>query len=369
MRICFVVPAVYQYFNPDIKTGRNPGGAEKQIFLLSRELAKRGFDVHCVVADFGQPTYVELIDGVRLHKTFSYRENKISALRKLLYAVKKIDADICVFRSADVGTAAGIILTKIFTGKKIVYMTAHDAECSFGGLVKMSGLVTAFAMGMAYRFADKITSQSKYQFEMFHKKRHIKPAGVIRNIIPIQHHEDMFFKKRESVLWVSRCEPWKRPELFIELAARNPQIKFVMVAPAMPDKIEYFKLIKESAGSVPNLTFSDYVGQNVIGRYYSDAMFLVNTSVFEGFSNTMMEAMNNGCPILSLDVNPDGFIDEYKTGFCCGGDPGTFDRRFAELSGDETLRGVLGENAINYIKNNHGVAENTDAFCRILTGV
>jgi hypothetical protein len=72
-KVCFVIPRAYYLFNPHAKNAEDKaGGAQKQTFLLSTELAKDpDFDVHFALADFGQADF-EIIKQVKLHKSFSF---------------------------------------------------------------------------------------------------------------------------------------------------------------------------------------------------------------------------------------------------------------------------------------------------------
>jgi len=73
--ICFVSPYSYPVL---AKTHhQSVGGAEVQQVMISRELAKRGFDVSFVVGDYNQQP-LELVDGIHWRKNHWKRGYLIS---------------------------------------------------------------------------------------------------------------------------------------------------------------------------------------------------------------------------------------------------------------------------------------------------
>ena len=68
-KICFVGLDNYPVINPDFGDSYI-GGESVQQTLLARAFRDRGYDVTMVVKDIGQPLADEVIDGIRLLKTF-----------------------------------------------------------------------------------------------------------------------------------------------------------------------------------------------------------------------------------------------------------------------------------------------------------
>lgn len=365
MRICFVVPAVYPLFNTDVKTKRRFGGAEKQISILTRELAlDKNNIITCCVADFGQTKDIDIIDNVTFYKSFSYEESKISGFIKLYRTLKKIDADNYVFFTADAGVAAGIFIVKQLLKKKVLYMIAHDAECSFSGLLKMNGFATALSMKFAYKWCDIVIAQTALQSSVFAKKRGVQPDSVLECIIENDYFEDGL--DRDQVLWIGRCEPWKRPELFLELVKKYQDEKFTMIAPKVPGKEKFFLKIQEMASKLSNLEFIEFVPSGKIKHFYKKSKIFVITSEFEGFPNTIMEAMVNKTPILSLSINPDDIFSSGENGFFCDNDMDLFYSNFENLINSKDLRDCITVNAGKHINNNHNKTNIAKKFLHLL---
>jgi glycosyltransferase involved in cell wall biosynthesis len=116
------------------------------------------------------------------------------------------------------------------------------------------------------------------------------------------------------VLWVSSMQKLKRPELFLELAKAIPSVRFQMIGGSGGSK-NFYEQIEETASKMPNLDFVGFVPYHKIDQYFDKAAIFVNTSVFEGFPNTFLQAWGRYAPVVSLNVDPDEIICKYKLGF------------------------------------------------------
>jgi len=110
-----------------------------------------------------------------------------------------------------------------------------------------------------------------------------------------------------TVCFVGRLDRRKRPELFLKLAERFPDVKFIAVG-ASNDR-EWDRHLHERYGSLPNLEMRGFVDQfrsDELSRILGASWIIMNTSAREGLPNSMLEAAAHRCAILS-SVDPDGF--------------------------------------------------------------
>jgi glycosyltransferase involved in cell wall biosynthesis len=98
--------------------------------------------------------------------------------------------------------------------------------------------------------------------------------------------------------------PSKRAELALEIARRLPAHNFVMIGGPDPDRRsqEYFASLKEAAKSHPNLEIKGFVPLAETEKHFNNARVFLNTSEYEGFPNTFLQAWARGIPSV-------GFID------------------------------------------------------------
>lgn len=105
----------------------------------------------------------------------------------------------------------------------------------------------------------------------------------------------------------------KRPRLFLELAKRFPNEKFVMVGGKFEKCKEDYESVEVMAKQIPNLEFKGFLQFKETEEEFSKAKLFVNTSEYEGFPNTFLQAWSRGIPIISF-IDLDGMIQDFSLG-------------------------------------------------------
>jgi glycosyltransferase involved in cell wall biosynthesis len=325
IRVCFVAPKAYPIFNPD--RGNYFGGAEVDLYYLATEFARdSNFEVGFVVADYGQND-VEIIEGVAILKSLNFRRNVLNGLVRTWSALKRADADIYVMKCASAGVPLVTTFCKLHR-RIFVYRLASLLE-SDGTYIRQHSVVgRLFAWSL--RQAAIVFAQNTTDVENL-----TRTMGISPYMIPNGHRLPQVQQQtRDTILWVGRDVLIKKPEHFLELAKTVPNEHFTIVCQTLNNDQRYEKLVTQ-AGAIPNLKFIRHVPFNQIDTFFQRAKVLVNTSDAEGFPNTYIQACKCATPILSLNVNPDDFLNKYSCGLCCGGDK-------QHLS--DTLKFMLAEN-------------------------
>jgi glycosyltransferase involved in cell wall biosynthesis len=354
VRVCFISLKAYQLFNPQVKEVF--GGAEVDLYLLAMELAKdKDFVVTFLTADYGQKQ-TETIDGVRIIKSLDFKKNALCGAVRVWRAMRQADADIYALKTVSPGVPLAALFCRLHR-KIFAYRTASTQECD--GTYAGRHFFLGRAFNWSLRQAGIIFAQNTADKESLQRT-----AGVSAVVIPNGHILPTLQQcEREMILWVGRSDKIKRPELFIDLAGKMPNGKFVMICQRATGDEKYEELLTH-AGCVRNLQFIKYVPFCEIDSYFQRAKVFVNTSESEGFPNTFIQACNHAVPILSLNVNPDGFLDKYNCGQSCDGqfqkliDSLKFmlaENRFAEL----------GENARRYAEQNHDIKRIVEQYKKL----
>lgn len=358
--ICFISRQAYSYLSK--KNFNSAGGAELQETLLAKEFLKRGADVSFVVGDYGQDDQVT-INGLEIHKGFfSYGKgifNRILEPISFWNLLSKINADIYYRRTPHNLTLIIGLFCKI-KRKKFIFAAGSDSHFREEGLHKM-GLIPRIVYKSSSKLANLFIVQNSFQKEEARKILGIN-AIIIKNLMELPKEISC---KTESpiVLFVGSILDYKRPGIFMELARTVKNTKFYFIGPCN-DK-NYYDSIKRKSRKITNLKFCDYLPREKILELYEKDIILVNTSKFEGFPNTFLEAWSYGNPVISLDVDPDEVICKYKLGFHSR----TFDKMTEDLNklvNDKKLREELGKNGRRYVEQNHSINKILDEFEKFL---
>jgi len=352
------MPKAYPLFNPNIEAVF--GGAEVDLYYLATELAKdKDFDVSFITADYGQQP-AETIEDVRIIKSLNFKENPLLGAIKIWRKLNEANSDIYVLKTASPGTP----LTALFCLLKhrfFVYRTASSRECN--GLYLNEHFFSGRAFKWSLRKASIVFVQNEDD-----KKNLLKTTAVTSIVIPNAHRLTESPKtKRDIILWVGRSAPIKRPILFIKLAKQWPGEKFTFICQRATGDENYDELVAR-AKSVKNLEFIERVPFSEVEDYFRRAKVFVNTSESEGFPNTFIQACKYAVPILSLNVNPDGFLDKYKCGICCNDDWERFVESLEFLL-EENRNGQFGRRAIKYVEQKHDAAKIVEQYKQHFAGL
>lgn len=358
IRVCFVILRAYTLFNPEVKGVI--GGAEVDFYYIAKELAKDpNYHVSCIVADYGQEP-IEIREGVTLIKTLGFNKKQVSATFRLWKALRTADAQIYVRKFPSAVTTEVALFCKRY-GRRFVYRTASATE-SDGTFIREH-----FFRGKGFiwslRHADAVIAQNKKG-----AKNLAETVGVSAQVIKNPHQlPPLVQKERNTILWVGRSAKVKRTELFLELAKQMPRQQFTMVCQKAIKDTEYDHLVA-NAQQITNLEFITRVPFRKIRDYFQRARMLVNTSDSEGFPNTFIQACKWATPILSLNVNPDGFLEKYECGMCANGDWGLFANKLKQMLNPETAK-KLGNNARKYAEEFHDIYKIIKKYKRCFTQI
>lgn len=353
IKICFIQPQLYSFFNTTLK--KDFAGAEAQFYLLSKKLSEdNNFSIYCIVGNYHQKK-VERYNSIIFYRSISPSSNKIILFFQavyILYLMHKTQADIYIQRTANPVTGLIAFYCKVFK-KKFIYMVACEADTdSRNKQLLNNSKINSFIYLWGLKNADLVIAQTKKQSENLlnnFKKRSISIKSPLYQIESTQPN-----KFKQNILWVGRIDRIKKPEIFIELAKNNYLLNFIMICPSAKEP-KYTSEIYNLAKQTKNMVFVEYVPFNKINDYFQQAKILVNTSDFEGFPNTFIQAAKNKTPILSLNSNPDNFLTEYQCGLCADGNFNKLNYYLNLLVKDKELWGKYAENAYNYARENHDI--------------
>lgn len=349
--VCFVSHFVYPLFN---RRRNFPfGGKEVQFYLLTKELSSNlNFSINVLTGDRNlKSRRIERYNNLKLYISLPIKNkyvNKIKGIINFLLTLIQMNPDIVIQRGGGILTGLSALYSKIFR-KKFIFSIAHRND-----VIKMGkkGLMRLFHW-YGISNADYIIAQNFQQIQDYErwKKKKIFNIKLIMSGYQIKSYD---LNNKKYILWVSRADKWKRPELFIKLTDKFPTIKFLMICSKGKDK-NYWNQIYFKAKKRKNIKFYEFIPFHKIDKTFNKAKIFINTSTFEGFPNTFIQSLLNGTPIISLNVDPDDFLILNKCGFNCKDDFKKLVKYLKLLLDDDKLYFKYSKNGYDFVKENNDI--------------
>jgi glycosyltransferase involved in cell wall biosynthesis len=384
------------------------GGADLRAWEFARRLAARDeFRVSFVVGDWGQPAVAQregvdirvLTQPWRRHVATAYRQYRaaLGQLRggrfagptaSLAKSLPWLVADrlLKTIGPSDAEPDFDRLLSTIAPDVLVCFGATPDSACLVDACGRLgvqnvvcvtgdSQLVDDLGTASTGRSTDQAAirrvneslaaateivvqteTQQRLVQERFHRRSHL-----VRN--PLLPMPDAAPVGEPAVLWVGRAElVHKRPDRLWEVATKCPTIPFrVVMNPDAPGVWERLATEKPA-----NVELIDRVPAHEMGGYFASAALLANTSASEGFPNAFLQAASLGVPVVSLKVDPDGFLSRNGCGVCCGGDLDKLAHELSSLWYDTERRADTGERARKYVATHHDPVGCAEQFADVL---
>ena len=396
----------YPLFNPDC---RSPfGGSEVRLWLIARELAKSGrFDVNVIVFDHGQP-WVEQRQGVKIYarpgvkcpltvvpegdldraslrsrlpgsgrcsnwlvtktraagsriarrwRSVKWRrplgpigEYKIDEGSVDLY--DEIGADIYIMHGNNLPAAEMACYCKN-RRRKMVFLAGSDGDYHPGykenpqaiGIYGLPGYLLNYAIEKAHAHVV----QNERQQDLL-RRVYGRNSVVVKNPVDL----DRAFPRAadaDEILWIGKSDWIKRPEIVLDMAERLPEYRFTVIMTFSNPQID--EQCRAKARRLPNVTLLDYVPFLEVENHVASAKLLVNTSVFEGFPNTFLQAAKYGVPIVSHKVDPGEMLSRYGCGLVGEENPDVLADNVRLLMGSAALHADASDRCLRYLRDHH----------------
>jgi glycosyltransferase involved in cell wall biosynthesis len=318
-RLCIVTPA---------HSSTTAGGSEFQIdCLLEALIPQQRFEIYYLTSFVSDESItdayriVRIGDGVRAPR-FGY----LAHAAPLYRALSNLRPNVIYQRVA--GGYSGISAHYARRhGARFVWHIAHDSDvvpdASLEGRNPLRRYLEKRSVEYAIRHADCIIAQTAYQSELLQRNYGRQADAVIPNFQP-QPRESIDKSGPPTVLWIASLKPWKQPEAFVALATalrELPGVRFVMVGPWAAGSGER-RWMESLAARIQAATNLEYLGprsQAEVNELLAHSHVFVNTSRYEGFPNTFIQAWSREVAIVSLHVDPDNLLSKEQLGVFCNG--------------------------------------------------
>jgi len=343
------------------------GGAQYQGHLLAEELARRrGVEVTYLARDIPADAAQRFGTTYTIRSMGTWRGIRRRAAvfdaPQLWRLLRELQPDVIYQQMRQSYTAVSALYARR-TGVPFFFQIASDLDIDPGWF--SSGISSNLPFNLlesitglwGLRRADYILAQSTRQARLLRERLGLEAAAVIRNFQPLPARLPDKPLAPVEVLWVANFKDVKRPELFVQLAeefrGRN-DVRFTMAGRPSGQRRRFAPLM-ERIGQMENLRYLGELSIDEVNERMAQAHIHVNTSSFEGFPNTFIQAWAQGAVVTTIAVDPDEEgMERLGIGICAG----TFDNLRSvidELVRNPERRHSIGVRAFEFAHANHAL--------------
>lgn len=354
LKVCQIIPTLVQ------------GGAEKQMVLLASHLDPSLFECHVIVLTHSGPWEPELKrSGIEVHVIGKHGKFDPLALLRLSRTLRKLSPHIVhtwLFAANSYGRVAARL-----AGIPIVMASERCVDPWKGNvhyyidrwLAGWTRCITTNSQGVVDFYANRGLPRSQFR---------VIP-NAIESARPSISREEFFKRLRlphrayvvgaVGRLWPQKGYPdliWAAELLRLAMSHsdHSPHQLWFLIFGDGPDRT-HLQTLRDKYGAQNVVHFTGH--RSDVHELISCLDVLWNGSLYEGQSNTIMEAMNSGIPVVATDIpgNRD-LLRHGQTGYLYPtGEVAQLAKLTSKLLRDPLLRRSMGEQAKTCIKELHSL--------------
>lgn len=337
MKICLISVEIFAW-------GKY-GGFGRATRTIGRELVQRGHDVFAVVPRRMDQLRVEQLDGITVYGFSPWNPGEAFEM------FKDINPDVC--HSCEPSYTTVLAMRALPSSCHMV--TFRDPRDKHDWWLELKKPSLNYLQVMhnylfennplvrhSIRMMDGVFTIGNYLVPKV-KQMYNLDTDPIFLPTPVKVPEKIIKASKPTVCYIARLDRRKRPELFLDLAAKFPDVDFIVLGKSRDKKWE--QRLRNKYESLPNLQllgFIDQFSNPVHDETLERSWVLVNTATREALPNSFIEATAHSCAILS-EVDPDGFASKF--GYHAA--RGDFETGLRYLLNDDNWRGH-GQQAYQY---------------------
>jgi len=294
------------------------GGATIQLKNWVEGFSKMNVEVMVMTLDIPDLNYNDA-NGTKLIPAY-VNSRGIKVLRWLYYRIpsiykkiKQYQPEIIIQAKASFISGVLALLCKILK-ITFIYRVANDIETD-GRLILKTSSIDSKIFTHSLKYASAIICQNQYQKQQLMQLFPRKVIEIIYNPFYISEGDDKINQNRSYIAWIGIFQSQKNLPGLYEIIKSLPHQKFKIAGKSFDALDQQSMEALDHIKLCPNAELIGYLSKKEVPGFLSNAYLLLNTSHYEGFSNTFLEAFAMGTPVVARKkVDPDLTIFNNKLG-------------------------------------------------------
>lgn len=359
MKVCFFSPSdlSVQVLAGDTSMS---GGAEAQIAHLAATLASLGHQVDLIYGDGAATGTVRSIQGVRCIDA-APRWKSWRSMRTFWKQLWKSAPDLVYARQPYDHLWMLSLFARLSKRATFMYALAHDFNCNPWRTFTYNAWFHQPLYAVGLYTADIVALQHEGQRALIKPYTRAKSVLTPNLLLHIADAARTYDATTIDAIWVAKVRTDKQLDIFLDVVEALPELSFAMVGgfDANMDP-QLCTQLQQRSKTLTNLTSFGPLHADEVLRLLAQSKVLVNTSRYEGFPNTMLEAWGQGVPVVSLTIDPGQVIQREQLGLVSG-TPERLRHDLKRLVQIPVLNDALGARGLAYVRRYHSL----EAVCRV----
>lgn len=314
------------------------GGTERVVALLANEYIKMGYEVS-ILLFAGEKTAYPLDERIEIVRAGEASDGSLSVRIKRLFCMRRFyrkNKGCTIFAFSAMGAVFSVIAT-VGIPHKLIVSERNDPSRYEHQKIR----------NWAYGKADRLilqTEDMKHYFPSAWKDKMAIIPNPVSDDMPLPYEGE----RKKRIVSAARLQPQKNQKLLITA--------FADFLRDYPDYELHLFGVGELEKELKELTKESGIERNVYFRGFSpkvreemrDSAMFVLSSDYEGISNSMIEALAIGIPVISTDCPVGGsrmYIEDGVSGLLTPvGDEKALARAMKKVAGDEEFAKSLSIN-------------------------
>lgn len=342
------------------------GGAEKQFNMIADKLSKLGYEVTIITRNKkSKKDELTILKDIKVFSVY-VGEGKLSKykyiFKSLRYLLKSPYQNTIISSQYGSNSIIAVLYSLIYKTKVIARGSGREIEIIEKNIIKrvffkiLSKKIN-YIVAINHRLENKL--KSVLGIKSIDKIKYISNSVTLGNQVDIH--------KNESIICISRIENIKGIDILLEvwrqLEEKDYNIPLLIIGNGSERKE-----LKNKYSFLRNVEWKDETSN--IEQYIDTARCMISTSRYEGISNSILESMAKGVPIIATkNYGNIELIENNITGILTSFKIEDIIESIVNLYNDKDKLSYLSNNSMKYIEKERSVEDMIDKYLNIIEKV